>query len=73
MCLGGILILVGECNYAVQSVFTPYKAGFDNVRLALSSVCQMPLGIEVFIISSQDWGKSNIVVKLSMAFESGPE
>ncbi len=41
--------------------------------LALSSVCQMTLGIEVFIISSQDWGKRIIVVKLCMAFESGPE
>ncbi len=41
--------------------------------LALSSVRQMPWGIEGFIISSQDWGKRIIVVKLCMAFESGPE
>ncbi len=40
---------------------------------ALSSVCQMPWGIEGFIISSQDWGKHIIVVKLCMAFESRPE
>ena len=41
--------------------------------LALSSVRQMPWGIEGFIISSQDWGKRIIVVKLCMAFESGPK
>ncbi len=40
---------------------------------ALSSVRQMPWGVEVFIISSQDWGKRIIIVKLCMAFESGPE
>ncbi len=40
---------------------------------ALSSVCQMQWGTEGFIISSQDWGKHIIVVKLCMAFESGPE
>jgi hypothetical protein len=43
------------------------------VLLALSSVCQMPWGIELFIISSQDWGKCIIVVKQCMPFESGPE
>ncbi len=41
--------------------------------LALSFVRQMPWGIEVFIISSQDCGKRIKVVKLCMAFESGPE
>jgi hypothetical protein len=40
---------------------------------ALISARQMPWGIEGFIISSQDWGKRIIVVKLCMAFESGPE
>jgi hypothetical protein len=53
--------------------FTPYKAGFDNVLPALSSVRQMLWDIEGFIISSQDWGKRIIVVKLCMAFESGPD
>ncbi len=50
-----------------------WKAAFDNVLLALSSVRQMPWGLEGFIISSQDWGKRIIVVKLCMAFESRPE
>ncbi len=40
---------------------------------ALSSVRQMLWDIEGFIISSQDWGKRIIVVKLFMAFESKPE
>ncbi len=48
-------------------------AGFDNVLPALSSLRQMLWDIEGFIISSQDWGKRIIVVKLCMAFESGPE
>jgi len=72
-CLGGILMLVGKCNSAIQSVFTLFKAGYDHVLPALVSMHQMPWGIEVFIISSQDWGKHITVVKLCMAFESGPE
>jgi hypothetical protein len=72
-CLGEILILLGKCHSAIQSVFTLSKAGFDNVLPALGSMRQMPWGIEVFITSSQDWGKHIIVVKLCMSFESGPE
>ncbi len=72
-CLGGILILLGKCHFAIQSVFTLFKAGFNSVLPVLGSMRQMLWGIEVFIISSQDWGKHIIVVKLCMSFESGPE
>jgi hypothetical protein len=43
--------------------------GWEQSRFAR----QMPWGIAEFIISSQDLGKHIRVVKLCMAFESGPE